>query len=672
MFSCNVLLAQEDCCECNKWEKTTRVKKHRYNATCEKPGFCSISAHFDEEEKTEYRTGCYQYDGYKYIGADPNCCENVKKQNRIQAIADEKARIAQVKDEERARLEQIRFEKSWEKNKQKHLSKDGFIVDEWYNAESALPHKGHKGMYFREWEESNLGNAIVKGEIINGKKENIWEFKYQAPNSFLDESSIKIENQGNQLIIRNDRYSINSYIGVTDPKEIYENKDLWIYFKNDELLYVDIKAFSMSEVEQKINARNERELEKNMLAEKNSKNNKADEFIKEAKGILLNISKIKNNSKEDENFMSTENYKREIENSIKDIKNALNFYSNDKIESINYAKSKLALANAYLDTINSINDIEFDLAIINPKENNELKKQIINNIQLAIYENCVVKIKVLVKSNNLKRDIYIENYESEGRNSQIKNIIKNINLTTSIKPIYYFGSICKTKTTYNLELNANSNYKKFIVINESNIKMKGFNINNSSITSKNLTLKENYNKGVELLKDKPNGKYYYSITDFKINGVNDHKEYLSKFKSYGGSANCLYSLIIPGLGKMAITRGRKGWGDLIAVATFGAATYYVNDLKNKSYEKYKNANEQVDMDKYYQEATQYNLGAWSLGVIGGYIWLLDIVEVYNTGEKNKQNERDFKRHFGKFTYGVSISNINQKMYPSIGLKYKMK
>lgn len=651
------LLFAQDCCDCHKWEKTTREKKHRRGgATCNSYT-CEISAHFDEEEKTVYKTGCgWDWDGYRDLGIDPECCQNLKKQYKLQETANEKARIAQEKENEKARIEDLRIENNWQKNKQKHLTKDRFIVDEWHKSELALPWKGHKGNYFREWEDSDAGNVVVSGEIINGKKENIWKFTYRQIESFMDS-------------FEDPRYG---YIekGFADPKEYYDApNDLWIYFKNDEVIYADTKEFEISEVYQKIKERDDRENEKKSLAEKISKNLIADGFFNEAKEKLILITSLKNNTINEGDSKSNNKFKIEIEFSVNKLESALNLYSNDKTESIFNAKSKLELAKSYLDTINNIHNLEFDLAMINPQVNLELKQQIINNIKLSVYENCIIKLSVLIKSNNGESEIYIDNIESECRNTQIKDIIKNIVLLTHINPIYYFGISCKTKTSFNIEVQANSIYKKFTSINESIIKMKGFNIKNDAKSIKNLALNEKYNDGLELLKNKPFGKYYFSNTDFQINGIDEHKEYLSKYKSFGGSANCIYSLVIPGLGKMAITRGRKGWGDLLAVASFGAATYFVNELKNKSYVKYNNATALVDKDKYLYDAKQYNLGVWSLGIIGGYIWLMDIVEVYKMGERNEQNERDFKRHSGKFTIGLSASNLNQKIYPIIGLKY---
>jgi len=61
-----------------------------------------------------------------------------------------------------------------------------------------------------------------------------------------------------------------------------------------------------------------------------------------------------------------------------------------------------------------------------------------------------------------------------------------------------------------------------------------------------------------------------------------------------------------------------------------------------------------------------------MAVIGAYVWLLDISEVYNKGAINKANERNFKKQEGVFKMGVSMSSINQNMYPVLGLRYNFK
>jgi hypothetical protein len=185
-------------------------------------------------------------------------------------------------------------------------------------------------------------------------------------------------------------------------------------------------------------------------------------------------------------------------------------------------------------------------------------------------------------------------------------------------------------------------------------------------------LSDQYKSGLKFLKGKPNGVYAVSFTDFNINRKDNHIDYLSRYRSFGGPANCLYSVLIPGLGDMTISRGRDGWGKLFGVIACGVSAYYLNDIKNTNYEKYKVALEQEEIDKYYDNASLANVGAWSMAVIGAYVWLLDISEVYNKGAINKANERDFKKQEGVFKMGISMSSINQNMYPVLGLRYNLK
>jgi hypothetical protein len=145
--------------------------------------------------------------------------------------------------------------------------------------------------------------------------------------------------------------------------------------------------------------------------------------------------------------------------------------------------------------------------------------------------------------------------------------------------------------------------------------------------------------------------------------------FISNYKSFGGPSNAMYSLLVPGLGKMLTSRGRKGWGTLISVVTLGAAAYYMNSSANASYEKYKDAVDQVEIDKFHAEASKLKTFALTASILGASIWCLDISSVYSIGKANRNNERDFKNKNGLFKSGLMLYSYNNYLVPSVGLKY---
>lgn len=647
--------SQEDC-KCKKWEKQYTEYNSNYNIT---------------ETKYDYFTGCYPPYGYRDMGYDYPYCKK---------LAEDKKRL-----NENNRLFEI--------NKKKNKTKQGYKVIDWWAYSDAPPSIGIKGNNKRYWTLS--GNIVITGDEINNKKEGVWYYaKYSGG---IDDNELKIYNQSNNL---------------------------WVFYKNDIVKYFDTLKFNTNEVSDKIKFRDDKiALEKERIAL---------EQIKIQNDIEINDFKFKyanlvgdlkqfnfskyifktavNNDHNsikanvgsddkvalpfghythfDQKFQSKEELIKLLQTADKEFNSAYTAFANSLLpspvpkEDTEYQIEKI---KSYLDSLNNIDNITFDLEKLYPKIYSSVNEQFYNIIRNSIAETCTIKLDVIVNTkSDGKFNISCENISSDNK-FQLNEVINRINNSTSIMPIYYMGTVINSKAIFKINIYANTSSVKFLVVNSNKIKMNGWNgdednlprksnqINPySSIYTESHSLSDQYKSGLKLLKDKPNGVYAVSFTDFNINGMDNHIDYLSRYRSFGGPANCLYSVLIPGLGDMTISRGRDGWGKLFGVIACGVSAYYLNDIKNTNYEKYKVALEQKEIDKYYENASLANVGAWSMAVIGAYVWLLDISEVYNKGAINKANERNFKKQEGVFKMGVSMSSINQNRYPVIGLRYNLK
>ena len=637
VFSISFLTAwsQEDC-ECKKWEKQYTEYNSYYNIT---------------ETKYRYYTGCNPpyNDGYRDMGYDYPYCKEVAKRKKREA--------------ENRRLFEI--------NKKKNKTKDGYKVIDWWEPD-ASPSLGVKGNNYRYW--THNGNIAKTGDIINNKYEGVWFHKRYSSG----------------------RYSI--YLGLNN-----NSNDLWVYYRNDSVIYADTIKFTINEVIEKLKLRDTEIFLEKERYKNNELTESANEFYRAGLAYINQfnyskyIFKTEDNSDNnrmrasyrlnslDEKFKNKEDLIKLLQNADKQFNNAYITFPKTQPELIKKTQYQIGVINSYLDSLNNINNITFDLDKIYPNIYLSVKEILYKTIQNTISETCSLSFDIVINTkSDGKAFITFENVNSDNQ-SQYNEVINRVKSFNSIMPVYYMGTIINTKSIFKIDINANTSSVKFLVVDNSNIKLNGWNGDEdnlprnrkpidhlSSSYTESHSLSDQYKSGLKLLTDKPKGVYAVSFTDFNINGKANHIDYLSNYRSFGGPANCLYSVLIPGLGDMKISRGRDGWGKLFGVIACGVTAYYLNDLKNTNYEKYKLATEQEEIDKYYDNASLANVGAWSMAVIGTYVWLLDISEVYNRGVINRANERDFKKQEGVFKMGISMSSINQNMYPVLGLRYNLK
>ncbi len=134
----------------------------------------------------------------------------------------------------------------------------------------------------------------------------------------------------------------------------------------------------------------------------------------------------------------------------------------------------------------------------------------------------------------------------------------------------------------------------------------------------------------------PYAKYSFDLKKMKINEfeLNDNK--IVKMKVYGGPANVLLSLLVPGLGDHRVSFGeRKGIG--ITISTYALAGAGVGCLL---YNRYKPENPYEN----YLNYTMYGCFA-----AAGAIWLSDIIWVAVKGAKNKKAAKEYERlHLSAF------------------------
>ena len=153
----------------------------------------------------------------------------------------------------------------------------------------------------------------------------------------------------------------------------------------------------------------------------------------------------------------------------------------------------------------------------------------------------------------------------------------------------------------------------------------------------------------------PIGKYelIYSKNTINYKG-NESVKYL-KYTGLGGPSNCLFSLIVPGLGNKFVNRKKTSRWLITTVGVIGliGGGVYENLLSKDNYEKYKNSTTQSDMDSYYDKANSQNQTSYNLIKIGVCWWVADIINVAIKGDRNRSATSEAK------------SKLNLALYPSI-------
>lgn len=123
------------------------------------------------------------------------------------------------------------------------------------------------------------------------------------------------------------------------------------------------------------------------------------------------------------------------------------------------------------------------------------------------------------------------------------------------------------------------------------------------------------------------------------------------------------SILVPGLGSYLVSDRRKV---PIRIATAGvvyglaAGAYFSKKLSNDFYKTYLTFNKEVDAQPYYNDANLNNHIYYVTAILGGAIWVTDIVSAINKGRKPRlQNGAK-----------VSIKFDQVQSVPTIGLNYQ--
>lgn len=166
---------------------------------------------------------------------------------------------------------------------------------------------------------------------------------------------------------------------------------------------------------------------------------------------------------------------------------------------------------------------------------------------------------------------------------------------------------------------------------------------------------QNLNAVVDFINRQPfkYGKYFCEIKNKEVNGNSFTNINLVKYKTVGPGAVFL-SMLMPGLGTLKVTYGKKGWGRFTCFLLSSGLAIGSKLYANAEYKKYLGATNQVDMNIYYNNANIGHKIALISGGLSTTIYLNDIIGVISKGAKNIKTSKALRQQL--FEAPVIIQN----------------
>lgn len=143
------------------------------------------------------------------------------------------------------------------------------------------------------------------------------------------------------------------------------------------------------------------------------------------------------------------------------------------------------------------------------------------------------------------------------------------------------------------------------------------------------------------------GKYVFEV---KSKQLNDNRQFfdidLKKYK-VNGPESALLSMLMPGMGTLRVTYGKKGWIQFSSFIFCTGISLGTMVYSSNQYEKYKNSINQSDMDKFYDKANVSHKISLISGGLSASIYLYDIFWVFGKGFKNLNESKSTRKRVNR-------------------------
>ena len=214
----------------------------------------------------------------------------------------------------------------------------------------------------------------------------------------------------------------------------------------------------------------------------------------------------------------------------------------------------------------------------------------------------------------------------KGYQDRFLNEVRSVNLSPSKVGDFYVSS----EDVITAKLNWETEKFRYLY-NYNGLQARGKVSSSSSTINSNL-----------LRASRPHGKYLISVRNKQINGRNYSDIDLIDFNTVGPEASFL-SLLMPGMGTLAVTHGQKGWGRFTGFFISSALAIGAKMYSDDQYKKYELATTQTEIDKYYESADISHKVSLAAAGISATIYIHDFFWVLSKGLKNKKEARSLSK-----------------------------
>lgn len=153
------------------------------------------------------------------------------------------------------------------------------------------------------------------------------------------------------------------------------------------------------------------------------------------------------------------------------------------------------------------------------------------------------------------------------------------------------------------------------------------------------------------------GKYIFEIKNKEVNGKSYSNINLVKYKTVGPEA-ALFSMLMPGMGTLKVTYGKKGWGRFTCFLLSSGLAIGSKLYSDAQYKSYLGATSQADIDKYYNNANISHKIALISGGISATIYLYDIIWVISKGAKNIKDSKPLRKQLQQGPVQIQNQSIS--------------
>jgi len=313
-----------------------------------------------------------------------------------------------------------------------------------------------------------------------------------------------------------------------------------------------------------------------------------------------------------------------------------NVYAKQKIKQIQEIKNLLTKRSATIFSYKNINKEDYLL----------FRSNLVNDINSRInnydegFLNFIFKIYFDTIGTNISSSNII-NTSIEDYEFYLSRIAKNGFLKPSIENGYYLAS--KENIIINL------NWKTHNILFKST--SKGiFQSDNSIVKVSNI---EKYitNQNFKY------GKFTFEIKNKVVNGSTFSDVKLTKYK-LAGPESALFSMLMPGMGTLKVTYGKKGWGRLTCFLLSSGFAIGSKLYSDAQFKRYLEATDQAVIDKYYYNANISHHIALIFGSISASIYLYDIIWVFSKGLKNLNGSKLIRKRLKDGSIIIQNQPIN--------------